>query len=87
MSHQLPTTTIRYVSASQIFQGCPEAIHVFSEADVPFVWGTNKHSLISQDQFLEAIEEIAEEINTQEYETINQRIDSLPDDVLVDLES
>lgn len=80
--------TCRYVGASEIFKGLDLAWEVFCNSDPDCTWGDNNRSLVTADVIIDAIE--ASDMNDKESSQAKkafERLDSLEDDIYVDLES
>ena len=97
----METETLNYVPVSTLFDECPEARSQFNAADHGSVtWGDAQHTLIDSEQFLgmlsdaELTEEKLKETNhpmkmivVGQLNTIHQRLDTLGDSILIDLEN
>lgn len=83
--------TAQFVDMSDIFEGYPNVAQAFAAADNhPFTWGDNNRSLVSKERFKDTLDEACEDddnVSDDDLTVVKDRIDSIPDDVYIDLEN
>ena len=78
--------TCRYVDASDVFEGCPDAWQSFMDSDPPVSWGDANRTMTTSELIIDALmefdheEEIAEQIDM-----VLNRLQKV--DVYIDLEN
>lgn len=85
----------QFVTLSDLFDNCPTVAEAFNEADHSnFTWGDCNRSMISLRIFDDWFTNISTEdsytydtINPDELDIVAEHLDSLPGDIMIDLEN
>ena len=79
--------TCQYVNASDLFKRLKALWDEFADSSPDFSWGDNNHTLVAPKAILDHIDGSAGFGHPRQVEALRKRIQALPDDVYVDLES
>jgi hypothetical protein len=88
--------TVEFVEASDIFRDCPQMWEVFLNSSPDCSWGDNNRSMVTKDVIIEALEktvdresstQMDDEASPKEIEEVFLRLDSLPENMLIDMEN
>lgn len=94
--------TVRFVNSSELFEGLSDLLEFFTNAEPSCTWGDNERSMVKRDIITEAIDDTIdddysyeEEPNVDEkrellkgqFETLKERLGTLDEEILIDLES
>lgn len=79
--------TVRFVGSSDIFAGCQLVYDGFCNSGPDCTWGDNTRSLVRPQVIVDNLPEDDEGIPVEQIATVRDRLESLPGDVLIDLEN
>lgn len=81
--------TCQYVEASEVFKGFGLAWDVFINSDPPCTWGDNNRSMVTTDVIIDALENSDMNVGSEsrQVEQVVKILESLPQDMYVDLEN
>lgn len=94
--------TCKYIEASCLFNGCNDIWSVFVNSEANCSWGQNNRSLVTKDVIVDALDNVIDrtevvngtystvddvELDSKKVEDFFLRLDSLSEDVYIDLEN
>lgn len=89
---QIKKRTIKYVTLTDVCKGAESLFEMLSE-NAPFTWGDNDHSLVTKQRFQDHLESVVNSDDDAPWSnepglvSVLDRLNSLSDDTLIDLES
>jgi len=78
----------KFVEATEIFKDCPRMWEAFVEGDPPCTWGDNNRTMVTPDVISNFLDDFDfDEVHDVQKKLVNKRLDSLEDNVYIDLEN
>jgi hypothetical protein len=87
--------TCQYVEVSEVFKDFPSAWDLFCNSDPDCTWGDNNRTLVTKDVIINALENVVDDYEDDDYEDetgtevkkVFDMLDQLEESVYVDLEN